>query len=560
VKLPVVEMSEFAQTILEHKYAHTLTKDVGDLKAGDKEHWENVAYRVTKNVMKAVGVTMRDKLAQDICMMIAERKFIPGGRYLYASGRGFHQVNNCLLFDVHDSREGWAELLYKTAMSLMTGAGIGVVYSNLRAENSKIRKTGGFATGPVALMQMVNENARGIQQGGSRRSAVWAGLNWKHPDIHKFIRSKNWIPEVQALKERDFSFPATLDCTNISVLLDDEFFEAYHDVEHAQHTLANSVYWATIEQMLSTGEPGFSIDIGKNKGETLRNACCELTTSDSDDVCCLGSLNFARIESIEEFKQCVNLAIAFLLAGTVYSDTPFDNVDKIRTKNRRLGLGPMGLHEWLLLRGKPYGPDDELAEWFSEYAKSTEIAHKWCDEWDLTKSKKTRAVAPTGTISIIGETTSGIEPIFCTAYKRRYLKHKTWHHQYVIDPTAKRLIDTGVDPKSIEDAYTLAADVERRVAFQAWVQEYVDHGISSTINLPHWGSEWNNSSRVQDFGNMLIKYLPKLRGITCYPDGSRGGQPLVPVKYETALKHEGAELVEEAISVCDLTRGGDCGS
>jgi ribonucleoside-diphosphate reductase alpha chain len=452
--------------------------------------------------------------------------------------------------------------MHNASMALMTGAGIGVDYSEIRAEGKPVRKTGGFATGPLALMQMVNEAGRGIMQGGSRRSAIWAGLSWRHPDCYKFIQAKNWIKEVRDLKEKDFNFPATLDGTNISVQLDDDFFKAYNDEKHTQHTLAHSIYWAVVERMLKTGEPGFSVDTGKNSKETLRNACTEVSSADDSDICNLGSINFARIDSLDEFKDVLECATAFLLAGTVYSDVPYAKVDMMRTKNRRLGLGIMGVHEWLLLRGKPYGKDDELGTYLEAYAASTEIAHKYADEWELSRPIKTRAIAPTGTIGIIAETTTGIEPIFCAAYKRRYLKGSTWNWQYVLDPTAKRLVEHGVEPDKIEDAYVLSnsfENVERRLAFQSWVQGYVDHGISSTINLPAWGSENNNTGTMQEFGQRLIKHLPKLRGITTYPDGARGGQPITAVSYRTASKHVG-EIFVESTDVCDLTRGGSCGA
>lgn len=706
----------------------------------------------------------------------------------------------------------------------------------------------------------------------SHNSAIWAGLIWRHPDIHKFIRIKNWSDDVKQLKLKDFNFPATLDCTNISVILDDEFFAAYENEEHPKHAMANQVYWAVVEQMLETAEPGFSVDIGKNSGENLRNACVtgdteiltdsgyipiqdcvgkltriwngfewsevvpkvtgtnqeivsvllsdgrsisctkdhkfithdgrevsineleqgakllkhtypviennstekpwaytqgfisadgmdnyswfwvydtkymclgrmqlehtsddtynrirvkpsfeklpknfvpfywsnkdkldwlaglmdgdgsalsgsgvqigsveiefllgvqklltllgcnskvhlmreagvghlpngrgaykdynqramyrllisgtamrhlfemglrcerldlesclsknpphkyttvvsvddagvadevycfnepvrhygcfngvvtgqctEVTSHDDSDICNLGSFNLARIESIEEFERLMPLGVAFLLAGTVYSDVPYPMVDRIRSKNRRLGLGLMGVHEWLLKRGKSYGPDTELGDWMKEYAKSTDIANKIADDWELSRPVKTRAIAPTGTISIVAETTGGLEPIFCVAFKRRYLKGSKWCYQYVVDPTAKRLIKSGVSPDSIEDAYILAQKVERRVSFQAWIQQFVDHGISSTINLPSWGTKYNNSNTVRPFGNMLMKYLPALRGITCYPDGARGGQPLVPCDYEEAIKHTGFEMVEEPMNVCNIAKGGDCG-
>jgi ribonucleoside-diphosphate reductase alpha chain len=143
------------------------------------------------------------------------------------------------------------------------------------------------------------------------------------------------------------------------------------------------------------------------------------------------------------------------------------------------------------------------------------------------------------------------------AFKRRYLKGGAWVYQYVLDPTAKRLIDSGIPETDIEDAYSI--DLERRLSFQAYLQGYVDMAISSTINLPRWGSEYNNTGTVDNFGKILLKYLPRLRGITCYPDGGRHGQPLTPVKYSTAVRQAGVELVEEAVDVCDLSKGGSCG-
>lgn len=947
------DMGPFAFNIMQQKYAH-IKND------GSKETWEEIAHRVASTVMKTVNVSK--SITKEIEDMIAKRKFMPGGRYLAASGRPFHQVQNCLLLRAEDSREGWSDLMGKITLSLMTGAGIGVVYSDIRGEGKIIRKTGGVSTGPLALMQMVNEAGRGIRQGGDRRclpkgslvhtigglkvienvkygdkvltfdgfkpvlanlhqgtqktikiitqtgefictpnhrvavlssingdymwteaqhlkeddrlcftavsipgietflpksnyvrspnahtvkeitipnldsdlawflgymhanghvsiiekspgkrnscvqitvpndaksvmekglkqlqrfgvspsiqpgdgdcsnirvasiplalwfienfkeakkelvipefilegttdirsaylagvldgdgciknrpivccssiyklylsqlqtvyaslgittrlvqnreaknnwkalytltlkgskqehtlnsfvgpflvykklqkrerskemfsysfpydmskeagalthknnnavvpvenveeklgislpftpvrvldivegeeletfdievedrnefycngflvhnSAIWAGLHWNHPDCIKFIQIKNWSQEVRALKDKDYNFPGALDGTNVSIILDDDFFKAYNNESNKLHTHAQSVYWAVVRQMLKTAEPGFSIDCGDNKGENCRNACTEITSRDDSDICNLGSINMARIDSLEEMERITELGIIFLLAGTIYSDVPYAKVDQIRTKNRRLGLGLMGLHEWLLKKGKKYGPDLELEEYLKIYSKSTEISWKYADEWEITRPVKTRAIAPTGTIGILGETTTGLEPIYCVAYKRRYLKGNVVHYQYVVDPAAKRLIDSGISPEAIEDSYVLAENVERRVEFQAWVQQYVDHAISSTINLPSWGSPLNNDSLVRDFGNMLYKYLPKLRGITCYPDGARGGQPLTPVKYTTAIKHIGeefSEVVLETADMCDITKGGSCG-
>lgn len=157
-------------------------------------------------------------------------------------------------------------------------------------------------------------------------------------------------------------------------------------------------------------------------------------------------------------------------------------------------------------------------------------------------------------------TTTGIEPLFAVAYKRRFLTEGTkWKYSFVVDSTADQLIkDYGLKPESIQTAYSLATDYERRIKFQADIQDYVDMSISSTINLKPWGSEENNQERIREFSTTLAKYAHRLRGFTCYPDGSRGGQPITEVPYEEAIKHRGTVFEEH--DVCSITgHGGSCG-
>lgn len=157
-------------------------------------------------------------------------------------------------------------------------------------------------------------------------------------------------------------------------------------------------------------------------------------------------------------------------------------------------------------------------------------------------------------------TTTGIEPLFAVAYKRRYLTDGTkWKYEYVVDTTADQLIkEYGLDPSKIETAYGLSHDYEKRLKFQADIQQYVDMSISSTINLPEWGTKHNNEDKVQEFANVLSKYAPGLRGFTCYPNNSRGGQPLTEVSYQEAISHRG--IVYEENDVCSLSgKGGTCG-
>jgi len=553
--MSVDTFSPFAETTMDNKY---LWKERGE------KTWLDIAVRVVTSV---VGPYLPD-LVDPLVEAISQRKFMPGGRYLYASGKKFHQTQNCLLLRVEDSRESISDLLRRVQSGLMTGAGIGIVWSNLRSQGSKVKGMGGDSTGPTAFMQSVNEIGRHTMQGGSRRAAIWAGLHWWHRDVFTFMSIKDWPDYLVEKKNEDFNTPAPMDMTNISVILDTDFFDAiqeptwtkvYQDGESgetfvADHEWALKVFWTAVEKMLEGGEPGFSVDAWENEGENLRNACTEVTSSDDNDICNLGSINLARVESKEEFSNLVNLGTAFLLCGTLYSTVPFEEVAQTRNKNRRLGLGLMGIADWLYQRGYGYEPNDELGEWLEEYAKSTEIAAFYADLLGVSHPVKTRAIAPTGTIGILAETTTGIEPIYALAYKRRYLKGDKWHFQYVIDAAAERLVKMGIDPASVETASDLAQDPERRLAFQAWVQQYVDHGISSTLNLP---ARSEQSFTTEEFGEILLRHLPNLRGMTVYPDGARGGQPLNVVSYSEAKDWAGYEYEEVGLGQACVS--GVCG-
>lgn len=474
---------------------------------------------------------------------------------------------NCfLLKSEEDSREDWANLSWKSESCLMTGGGIGNDYSVYRPKNSVISRTGGLASGPVSKMKMINEIGREVMQGGSRRSAVYASLNWKHADIHEFIHAKDWKNIKVAgteytyaqLKELDFNFPCPLDMTNISVNYDTEWLENYKKTGELGH-----VFLDNCKQALSTAEPGLSFNFYEKENETLRNACCEVVSEDDSDVCNLGSVNMANIESKEEFQEVVDLSTKFLLCGTLVADLPYEKIYKIREKNRRLGLGLMGVHEWLLKRNYKYEVTPELHEWLGIYKnRSNFVSRRFADKLSISRPVANRAIAPTGSIGILASTTTGIEPLFAVAYKRRYLKGRNqWNYQYVVDGTAKHLIEEiGINPDNIETAVDLASDYERRIKFQADVQDYVDMAISSTINLPNWGSELNNESLVVPFAKTLAKYAERLRGFTCYPDGARGGQPITPVKYSEAFQLEGQEFEETFHDICSISgKGGHCG-
>lgn len=553
--------TQFAENIFKFKYAQ-----------GPNDTWDALAERLVEDVCGSRWGTDRPLMSSDDCKQLAqwikEFKFVPGGRYLYYAGRTAKFFNNCYLLRAEeDTREEWSNVTWRAMSCLMTGGGIGIDYSRLRASGKPLARTGGTASGPLPLMSAINEIGRNVMQGGSRRSAIYASLNWAHEDIPLFLEAKNWSPEVRELKSKDFNFPAPLDMTNISVNYDDAALGQviYHgdNWPNVSTDLANNpVFLQNCRQAMETGEPGFSFNFGDKQNETLRNACTEVTSEDDSDVCNLGSINLGNIGSIEEFRDIVNLASKFLVCGTLRAELPYEKVYKVREKNRRLGLGLMGIHEWLLKRGYSYEVTPELHEWLKVYESESErSANAHCERLYISKPVAYRAIAPTGSIGILAGTTTGIEPLFAVAYKRRYLTDGTkWKYEFVVDSTADLLIrEYGLKPEQIDTAYKLSHDFERRIKFQADVQSYVDMSISSTINLPSWGSKGNSESDVSRFAETLAKYAPRLRGFTCYPDGSRGGQPITEVSYEEAVQHRGVIFSEH--DVCDITnRGGTCGS
>lgn len=546
--------SKFSEDIFNFKYRHD-----------GCETWDRLA-RIL--VFDVCGDFLPRDEVEEIANDIAAMYFIPGGRYLYYAGRPNKFFNNCFLLKAEeDTREDWANLSWKAESCLMTGGGIGVDYSVYRHEGATIKRTGGQASGPIPKMNMINEIGRRVMQGGSRRSAIYASLRHSHPDVFKFLAAKDWqsLPvgntgyTYAQVKEQDFNFPAPLDMTNISVNYDTAWLDHYRKTGEV-----GDVFRQNVKQALQTAEPGFSFNFGKHENETLRNACTEVTSEDDSDVCNLGSLNLGRIETLDQFRQIVARATKFLICGTLKAQLPYAKVYDVREKNRRLGLGLMGMHEWLIKRGYKYQGTPELHEWLSVYKDVSDATSKaTADAMSISRPVANRAVAPTGSIGILAGTSTGIEPIFAVAYKRRYLKNGTeWHYQYVVDSAAQELIDMyGVDPEKVESALDLAGDYERRIAFQADVQDYVDMSISSTINLPAWGSDMNNPDTVGGFAETLARYAHRLRGFTCYPDGARGGQPLTSVPYSEARERLGQEFREhvETTDVCDLRGGGTCG-
>lgn len=250
--------TSFAETIFRNKYAQ-----------GPEDTWEKLSVRVVEDVCGTRWGTLQALMSveeqKQLVQYIQDMKFIPGGRYLYYAGRPYKAYNNCYLLRAEeDTREEWSNVAWRAMSCLMTGGGIGIDYSRLRGAGKALSRTGGTASGPLPLMYAINEIGRNVMQGGSRRSAIYASLNWKHDDISAFLTSKNWPEDVKARKAVDFNAHAPLDMTNISV--------NYDDASLVGGLENNPVFLQNVRQALQTAEPGFSFNFGSKQNETLRNA------------------------------------------------------------------------------------------------------------------------------------------------------------------------------------------------------------------------------------------------------------------------------------------------
>jgi len=239
--------NSFAKNIFQGKYANH-----------NKQTWEEKSQLIVNSVTATI---LPNQDMTELYNYISNFKFMPAGRYIYYAGRKAKFYNNCfLLKGEKDTREEWGALCERSSSCLMTGGGIGIDYSVFRPAGSPLGSTGGFASGPIPLMQSINEIGRNVMQGGSRRSALYASINWQHGDINAFLKVKDWaIMEVvpgltyKAAKELDFNTHAPLDMTNISINYDDAFLEALKK-PRMPLTFLENIRYACIN-----GEPGFFI-------------------------------------------------------------------------------------------------------------------------------------------------------------------------------------------------------------------------------------------------------------------------------------------------------------
>jgi len=570
------------------------------------ENWETCSERVAKNI--AIPETnIRKGIEDSFGEMIYNMDFIPGGRILRNSARPRGSLFNCYHLPVGDSIEEIGQL-YKDALTLWSeGGGVGVNFSPLRPKNDLIFGKGGHSSGLVSFMKGADYISRMIESGGSRRAAAIGHIDVSHPELLDFIDAKLLKPNVskwlkddtpESIREivKDTVDKGSLTHFNISVMINNEFLECveadknwtFKFKQKSYSTVKSRDIWNKIvHNMVKCAEPGLInwSTFSKNNSYYFEpvigtNPCGE-TTLGPYGVCDLGSLvlpNFITGNvntNWKKLKEITKLAVRFLDNVIEVNKYVLKEIDINAHKSRRVGVGVIGLAEYLFAKKIRYGSEKAVRETEvlmqfirnTVYEASVELAIEkgafpQFDPIAYGKASFIRklpaqlrmdikkygvrnctlmALAPTGTISLLADKTSSIEPLFAKAMLRRDRVSKRMY----IHPKYQEIIENG---EEIPDWFVDSFDLEPKDHFEMQVacQKYCDASVSKTINLPEETSE-------EELSTLLLEYIYDLKGVTVYRDGSRDGQILNKISEKDVRKYlTNKKEVENTLHVGDV--------
>lgn len=606
--LPEPTFSESSNKILQERYL---------LKSGDLEAAETVAERfwhIAYDIASAEFDFSQDpkqvlELAKSFYTMMVNQEFLPNSPTIMNAGKqNGLQYSACFVLPIGDSLPEIFDAVKYAALIHQTGGGTGFSFSRLRPQGSRVKTTGGVASGPVSFLRVFNAATESIKQGGTRRGANMGILRVDHPDILEFIRCKSELDEynqsfyatvapslpdeatrekfkLQLLDKQIANF-------NISVAITDQFMEAYYQgtdydlVDPATKEVvgklnAREVFDEIVDRAWASGDPGlvFIDRINHSSANPVpsleeieaTNPCGEQPLAPWD-ACNLGSINLGKFVrqladgsldiDWERLKSIIHQAIHFLDNVVQVNPYTLPQIYEEVHRNRRIGLGVMGWADMLFKLKIPYNCDaathlaEKVMKFVSEegHSKSEELAKtrgsfpNW--PYSIYKSNKPirnstiTTIAPTGTISIIGDCSSGIEPLFALAYihqvKRPGLPERvlTIANQtfeeiakkegFYSESLARKIMERGSAqglsevPESWQKVFVTAPEIDPsiHVRMQAAFQKYTDNCVSKTINLP------NSATRDDVAKAYLLAWETGCRGITVYRDGSKHVQVL----------------------------------
>ncbi len=560
----MIKLSRNALTVLKKRYLKGVETP--------ERMFRRVAHHVAQAELKYGPKADVERIEGDFYQLMSKLEFLPNSPTIMNAGTRLGQLSACFVLPVEDSIESIFQAVKNMALIHQSGGGTGFSFSELRPRGDLVKTTKGVSSGPVSFMRVYDSATETIKQGGARRGANMAILRVDHPDILEFINCK-----------RD---PQAFNNFNISVGLTNDFMNALkanrsfnlinpRTKKIVSRCKAKEIFDGIIKAANENGEPGVVFldrinqfnptpKLGKIQST---NPCGEQPLLPYES-CNLGSINLAKMIILRNKKpfidyhrlaKTVRLAVRFLDNVIDVNRYPFKEIEKATKGNRKIGLGVMGFADLLIQLGIPYDSKEalriaeELMRFISQEAKKTssELARSRgvFPNWKRGIHKKrnlrlrnatTTTIAPTGTISIIADCSSGIEPLFAIYFEQFVLEGERLkrvnpyfikmakREGFYTKDLLKRVSKVGTIqemkeiPKKVRRLFVTARDIssEWHIRMQAAFQKHVDNAVSKTINFGEKATEEDVRKAF------LLAYRLGCKGVTVYRYGSRERQAL----------------------------------
>jgi ribonucleoside-diphosphate reductase alpha chain len=497
-------------------------------------------WRVARFVAASEDEPADDTIVKMFHDMMARLDFLPNSPTLMNAGRRGGQLAACFVLPIEDSMEGIFDSLKHMALIHKSGGGTGYNFSKLRPKGDIVSSTNGVASGPISFMGMFDQATDVVMQGGMRRGANMGILDVDHPDVFDFIKAKT---EEGKLKNFNISVGATEKF--MWAVENDDNWDLLNPrtKEYVRTVKARDLFNTICEMAWKTGDPGMVFMDKINKDNILAhlgditstNPCGEQPLLPYE-ACNLGSINLANMVSgkdidWEKLRLTTRLAVRFLDNVIDVNQYPLPQIEEMVKKTRKIGLGIMGWADMLFRLRIPYGSDEALDLARKIMSSVTSIGREESVELARTRGEcpalpgsgvrnsTITTIAPTGSLSMIADCSSGIEPVFALEFTKEVLEGKqfTYRNRYYAEA-----LESGESPSVIERVFKTAHEIapEWHVRMQSTFQEHVDNAVSKTINLP-------STATVEDVKKAyLLAWQSHCKGITVFRDGCRSGQVL----------------------------------